>query len=70
MDYILKGDPREVAKVIRENRIRIQRGMICFIPVEPETEIDETLEEADTKEVSEEDVKEVTATKKKRKKSE
>ena len=35
MEYILKGDPAEVEKVIRENRIRVQRGVIQFIPVAP-----------------------------------
>lgn len=47
MDYILKGDPKEVAKVIRENRIRVQRGVISFTPVEPETVI-EDVEEGET----------------------
>lgn len=47
MDYILKGDPKEVAKVIRENRIRVQRGVISFTPVEPETVIEE-VEEIET----------------------
>lgn len=36
--YILKGDPKEVEKVIRENRIRVNRGVISFTPVEPEPE--------------------------------
>lgn len=36
MTYLLKGDPKEVEKVIRENRIRVQRGVIEFTPVEPE----------------------------------
>lgn len=44
MDYILKGDPKEVAKVIRENRIRVQRGVISFTPVEPETVIEDVEE--------------------------
>lgn len=42
--YILQGDPKEVEKVIRENRIRINRGVISITPVEPEpvsTESDE-----------------------------
>lgn len=34
--YILKGDPAEVAKVIRENRIRISRGVISITPAEQE----------------------------------
>lgn len=36
--YILEGDPRELEKVIRENRIRINRGVISFAPVEPDSE--------------------------------
>lgn len=39
--YILTGDPKELDKVIRENRIRINRGVISITPVEPETEFDE-----------------------------
>lgn len=35
--YILDGDPKEVAKVIQENRIRVERGVISFAPVQPET---------------------------------
>ena len=37
---ILEGDPKEVAKVIQENRIRIERGVIAFTPVQPETVLD------------------------------
>lgn len=40
MDYILKGDPKEVAKVIQENRIRVDRGVISFTPCQPETALD------------------------------
>ena len=40
MEYILKGDPKEVAKVIQENRIRADRGVIVFAPCEPETALD------------------------------
>lgn len=32
--YILTGEPREVDKVIRENRIRINRGVISITPVD------------------------------------
>ena len=35
--YILEGDSKEVAKVIQENRIRVERGVIAFTPVQPET---------------------------------
>lgn len=41
MGYILKGDPREVAKVIQENRIRVDRGVIEFTPCQTETALDE-----------------------------
>ncbi len=34
--YILKGESSEVDKVIRENRIRIGRGVISITPAEPE----------------------------------
>ena len=35
--YILKGDQKELDKVIRENRIRVERGVITITPVQPET---------------------------------
>lgn len=38
MMYILSGDPREVEKVIRENRIRVDRGVIEFTPCQPATD--------------------------------
>lgn len=40
MDYILSGHPKEVEKVIRENRIRINRGVISITPVVPEVATD------------------------------
>ncbi len=36
MNYILSGDPNEVAKVLQENRVRINRGVISFTPVDTE----------------------------------
>lgn len=39
--YILTGDPKEVDKVLRENRIRVQRGVIKFTPAEPEATLNE-----------------------------
>lgn len=42
MRYILDGDPKEVAKVIQENRIRVDRGVIKFTPCPPEAEPEET----------------------------
>lgn len=45
--YILKGDPKEVEKVIRENRIRVNRGVISFTPVEPEAEKEEPIDAPD-----------------------
>lgn len=41
MKYILDGDPKEVAKVLQENRIRVDRGVISFTPCQPETAPDE-----------------------------
>ena len=38
--YILEGDPKEMSKVIQENRIRVERGAIAFTPVQPETVLD------------------------------
>lgn len=40
MNYILKGDPKEVAKVLQENRIRVDRGVIEFTPCQPESALD------------------------------
>lgn len=40
MQHILKGDPKEVAKVLQENRIRIERGVIEFTPVQPDSALD------------------------------
>ena len=36
MRYILEGDPKEVAKVLQENRIRVDRGVIKFTPCPPD----------------------------------
>lgn len=40
MNYILKGDPKEVAKVLQENRIRVDRGVIEFTPCQQESALD------------------------------
>ena len=40
MSYILKGDPKEVTKVIQENRIRVDRGVIVFTPCQPDSALD------------------------------
>lgn len=40
-EYILKGDPKELDKVLRENRIRISRGVISITLAEPEAALDE-----------------------------
>ncbi len=40
MDYILKGDPKEVAKVLQENRIRVDRGVIEFAPCQQGAALD------------------------------
>lgn len=38
MKYIIEGNPKEVAKVIQENRIRVERGQISFVLVPDEEE--------------------------------
>ena len=58
MKYILEGNPKEVAKVIQENRIRVERGQISFALVPDE---DVNPEAADTKDVIDEDTKDVDA---------
>jgi hypothetical protein len=40
MNYILKGDPKEVAKVLQENRIRVDRGVIAFTPCQQDSVLD------------------------------
>lgn len=40
MNYILKGDPKEVAKVLQENRIRVDRGVIAFTPCQQDSDLD------------------------------
>lgn len=68
MKYILEGNPKEVAKVIQENRIRVERGQISFALV-PDEEVNP--EAADTKDVIDEDTKDApTKTSKRTKKSE
>ena len=39
MKYIIEGNPKEVAKVIQENRIRVERGQISFVLVPDEEEV-------------------------------
>ena len=68
MKYILEGNPKEVAKVIQENRIRVERGQISFALVPDEEVISEA---ADTKDVDAADTKDApTKTAKRTKKSE
>lgn len=40
MNYLLKGDPKEVSKVLQENRIRVDRGVIAFTPCQPDSALD------------------------------
>lgn len=40
MEYILKGDSKEVAKILQENRIRVDRGVIEFTPCQPGSVLD------------------------------
>lgn len=53
MDYKLSGNPKEVEKVIRENRIRIQRGVISITPLDCDVEH----EDADVKDAPGTDTK-------------
>ena len=65
MKYILEGNPKEVAKVIQENRIRVERGQISFALVPDEEEADnatdrkEVVDIDDTKDVDIDDTKDV-----------
>ena len=67
MKYLLTGDQKEVQKVLQENRIRVERGTIRFVPVLPEmNELEETGEDeddtvvlVDKKDILAEDTKEV-----------
>lgn len=53
MDYILSGEPKEVAKVLQENRIRVDRGVITFTPCQPDTVTDsKAVPAADAKEAA------------------
>ena len=33
MNYILSGSDKEVAKIIKENRVRVNRGLVSFTPM-------------------------------------
>lgn len=60
MRYILEGDPKEVAKVLQENRIRVDRGVIKFTPCPPDvTPEPEEAESIDDKTPEHEDMTEV-----------
>ena len=68
MKYILEGNLKEVAKVIQENRIRVERGQISFALVPDEEEADDA---TDSKDVVLDDTKAAqTKTAKRTKKSE
>lgn len=51
MNYILSGNPNDVEKVIRENRIRVARGLIKFEPVPAEPAEDTKEPVTDTKDI-------------------
>lgn len=62
MRYILEGEAHEIAKVLQENRLRVQRGLIRFTPFEPEKEQKkEEIPVTDSKEPPQPDSKEVYA---------
>lgn len=51
--YILSGEPKEVAKVLQESRIRVDRGVITFTPCQPGTVTDsKAVPAADAKDVA------------------
>ncbi len=51
--YILSGEPKEVAKVLQESRIRVDRGVITFTPCQPGTVTDsKAVPAADAKEAA------------------
>lgn len=52
MDYIMKGDPKAIGKILQENSIRVRRGEVKFIPV---TEANYNVLVADDKYVSDPD---------------
>ena len=74
MDYILRGNDKDVTNVLKEQRIRINRGMIQLIPIsetmkariaELEVQVpsdEKNLPVADSKDLQEEDAKEVIVT--------
>ena len=40
MNYILSGSDKEVAKIIKENRVRVNRGLVSFTPMTETVESD------------------------------
>lgn len=58
MDYILSGKPGEVQKILRENQIRVQRGLVSFTPcTRVDTDDKYVVMGADSKELPEADNK-------------
>ena len=58
--YIIEGNDADVERVLQENRIRVERGVIKFTPAQPETVYrtdEKTCDCADSKYVEVEDSK-------------
>ena len=70
MKYILEGSEQEVNKVLRENSIRVARGLVKFSPVPSEEEApkEEAPAEAEAADATEEAPKEEAKNTKKGKK--
>lgn len=65
--YILKGDESTIAKILKENRIRVNRGLVTFTPMAESEEVPTDEKEPiieDSKEVHIEDEKKPKKTKK------
>lgn len=58
---ILEGDGRTVERIIKENRVRVGRGLVKFSPAEDAAIVEDTKDIAveDKKELSAEDTKDI-----------
>lgn len=73
---ILEGDGRTVERIIKENRVRVGRGLVKFSPAEDAAIVEDTkdipvedkkeLSAEDTKDIPSEDTKEVAVEDKKK----
>lgn len=68
MKVIFEGSETEIAKIVKENTLRVRRGLLSVAYVTPEAEAEapeEVTQEEDSKEVSMDDSKEVSVEEKK-----